>query len=106
MRARRLAVGVRPQVARVGLRTTGLRVGGARLRTVVAVPSSLSLSPAPTGVVRRIHTAGKLDPSDTFIRRHLGPSWPVDVNNMLKVIGQPTVDALIDLTVPKQIRSK
>ncbi len=42
---------------------------------------------------------------DTFLRRHVGPSSK-DIEEMLKVINAPSLDALIDQTVPKQIRVK
>ena len=42
------------------------------------------------------------DPCD-FRHRHLGPS-PDDVQRMLDVIGAPTLDALIDETIPGDIR--
>lgn len=38
-----------------------------------------------------------------FVSRHIGPS-PADVSVMLSVIGLPSVDALIDQTIPKAIR--
>ncbi|MFZ5440774.1 MAG: aminomethyl-transferring glycine dehydrogenase [Myxococcota bacterium] len=46
-----------------------------------------------------------LEFTDTFLRRHLGPSSK-DIEEMLKVINAPSLDALIDQTVPKQIRLK
>ena len=42
---------------------------------------------------------------DTFLRRHVGPSSK-DTEEMLRTIGAPSVDALIDQTIPKQIRVK
>jgi glycine dehydrogenase len=42
---------------------------------------------------------------DTFLRRHVGPSSK-DIEEMLKTVNAPTLDALIDQTVPKQIRVK
>jgi glycine dehydrogenase len=42
-------------------------------------------------------------PTDTFVRRHLGPS-DADVRAMLAVAGVPSLDALIDETVPATIR--
>src|SRR5262245_52594030 len=44
-----------------------------------------------------------LAPCDTFPERHLGPSRS-DVAEMLEVIGVPSLDALIDETVPASIR--
>ena len=40
-----------------------------------------------------------------FVERHIGPS-PDDVAEMLEVVGQPSLDALIDLAVPTAIRSQ
>ncbi|MEW5737275.1 MAG: aminomethyl-transferring glycine dehydrogenase [Myxococcota bacterium] len=42
---------------------------------------------------------------DTFLRRHIGPSSN-DTEEMLKAVKAPSLDALIDQTVPKQIRLK
>jgi glycine dehydrogenase len=53
-----------------------------------------------------MHTArdpSLLDPSDTFVRRHVGPSED-DLRAMLEVVGVPSLDALIDETVPASIR--
>ena len=46
-----------------------------------------------------------LEPLDSFLRRHVGPSSH-DTEEMLKVIGAPSLDALIDGTIPKTIRLK
>ncbi|WP_430465082.1 aminomethyl-transferring glycine dehydrogenase [Tabrizicola sp.] len=43
------------------------------------------------------------DPYDFANRRHIGPS-PVEMEEMLKVVGAASVDALIDETVPASIR--
>lgn len=43
------------------------------------------------------------DTYDFANRRHIGPS-PDEMAEMLKVIGQPSLDALIDATVPDSIR--
>ncbi|MFI5075395.1 MAG: hypothetical protein ACHP7G_10365, partial [Actinomycetales bacterium] len=39
-----------------------------------------------------------------FVERHIGPS-PDDVTAMLEVVGQPSLDALVDVAVPGAIRS-
>jgi len=44
-----------------------------------------------------------LQPLDTFARRHIGATGP-DRERMLAVLGVPTLDALIDETVPANIR--
>ncbi|MBX7101276.1 MAG: aminomethyl-transferring glycine dehydrogenase [Myxococcaceae bacterium] len=47
--------------------------------------------------------APSLDFVDTFPRRHLGPTSQ-DVEQMLQAIGAPSLDALIDQTIPRSIR--
>jgi glycine dehydrogenase len=47
--------------------------------------------------------AAPLSPSDTFAPRHIGPG-EADREAMLRAIGVPTLDALIDQTVPADIR--
>jgi len=46
-----------------------------------------------------------LDPSDTFVERHLGPREG-DIPAMLDVIGQPSLRALADAAVPAAIRRR
>ncbi|MEK6612308.1 MAG: aminomethyl-transferring glycine dehydrogenase [Gemmatimonadota bacterium] len=48
-------------------------------------------------------TSSSLPQPDVFAPRHLGPS-DSDVQAMLKVLGFPSLDALIDATVPPNIR--
>jgi len=44
-------------------------------------------------------------PYDFANRRHIGPS-PAEMEEMLKIVGYPSLDALIDDTVPASIRQK
>jgi glycine dehydrogenase len=44
-----------------------------------------------------------LNPSDTFVRRHLGPC-EAEIREMLAVVGFPTLDAFSDAVVPASIR--
>ena len=44
-----------------------------------------------------------LAPSDTFLRRHLGPSES-DIAEMLAFLGLDSLDALTDAALPKDIR--
>ncbi|MGQ0537476.1 MAG: aminomethyl-transferring glycine dehydrogenase [Gemmatimonadaceae bacterium] len=46
-----------------------------------------------------------LTESDTFVRRHIGPS-PADVQAMLDELGYPSLDAFIDAAVPAGIRMR
>ncbi|MFE1746372.1 aminomethyl-transferring glycine dehydrogenase [Coleofasciculus sp. H7-2] len=50
----------------------------------------------------RQHLLGEMG-SISFVQRHIGPS-PDEVQQMLEVVGIPTLDALIDQTVPQAIR--
>ena len=60
-------------------------------------------SPVGAGPVLDSDPAALLAPLDTFARRHLGPSG-LDLERMLEVLGVPSLDALIDETVPPNIR--
>jgi glycine dehydrogenase len=40
-----------------------------------------------------------------FVSRHIGPT-PSDVAEMLRVVGQPSLDALVDVAVPRGIRAE
>ncbi|HET9225220.1 MAG TPA: aminomethyl-transferring glycine dehydrogenase, partial [Thermoanaerobaculia bacterium] len=46
-----------------------------------------------------------LQPTDTFVRRHLGPS-EAEIGEMLKTIGADSLDRLVGETVPESIRLK
>jgi glycine dehydrogenase len=52
-----------------------------------------------------VATSSLLSPSDTFVRRHIGPS-AADVREMLDLLGYDSLDELIDATVPAAIRLK
>ena len=43
------------------------------------------------------------DPYDFANRRHIGPS-PAEMDEMLEAVGAPSLDALVDETVPRSIR--
>ena len=47
--------------------------------------------------------AALLEPSDTFVRRHIGPS-DVELEEMLARVGSDSLDALSDAAVPASIR--
>src|SRR5881398_521001 len=44
-----------------------------------------------------------LKPTDSFVHRHIGPN-PDDIQEMLSTLGLPSLDALIDATIPADIR--
>ena len=51
------------------------------------------------------YTATPYDPYDFANRRHIGPS-PAEMEQMLRAVGAPSLDALIDGIVPDDIRLK
>src|SRR5258708_35477765 len=50
-----------------------------------------------------IGAAALLQPSDTFVHRHIGPSAP-EIRQMLETLGLDSLDDLADATVPESIR--
>ncbi|MCA9712092.1 MAG: glycine dehydrogenase (aminomethyl-transferring), partial [Myxococcales bacterium] len=48
-------------------------------------------------------TSSLLSPTDTFVARHIGPS-DAEVEQMLEALGLPDLDALVEATVPADIR--
>jgi glycine dehydrogenase len=48
-------------------------------------------------------TQSFLEPSDSFLPRHLGPT-DADIKEMLAILGLPSIEALADATVPGDIR--
>jgi len=50
-------------------------------------------------------SARSLDPSDTFVRRHLGPS-DADIAEMLGLLGLGSLEELADQAVPESIRRR
>jgi glycine dehydrogenase len=46
-----------------------------------------------------------LQPSDTFVRRHVGPN-AAEIHSMLQTLGLDSLDELVDQTVPESIRMK
>src|SRR3954469_14454713 len=51
------------------------------------------------------HVDAAIPPAESFIPRHVGPDER-DVAEMVKFIGFPSLDALIDATVPRNIRAR
>ena len=49
------------------------------------------------------HVEGAIPTAESFVPRHVGPDER-DVAEMLKTLGFPSLDALIDATVPRKIR--
>ncbi len=50
-------------------------------------------------------SASLLNPSDTFVHRHIGPS-EADVAEMLQLLGYDSLEALTDATLPETIRNR
>ena len=65
-------------------------------------PASGAPQARRTGDARTV-TSTSIPLPDVFTPRHLGPS-DADVEAMLKILGFPSLDALIDATVPANIR--
>src|SRR3989339_1147121 len=65
-------------------------------------PASGAPQARRTGEARTV-TSTSIPQPDVFTPRHLGPS-DSDVEAMVKVLGYPSLDALIDATVPSNIR--
>src|ERR1700741_257435 len=51
----------------------------------------------------RSTTLAALEAHDEFIARHIGPN-DAEIAEMLQVIGQPSLDALVDAIVPASIK--
>jgi glycine dehydrogenase len=71
-----------------------------------AGPPGLAAAASPAGVPAKLsfeRPPAPLRPVDTFVRRHLGPQ-EAEVEAMLEVLGVPSLDALVDETVPASIR--
>ena len=59
--------------------------------------------PEPFTALHTMSQNSPLSPSDTFVRRHLGPT-PEDITSMLEVVGAGSLDELVDETLPPDIR--
>jgi glycine dehydrogenase len=59
---------------------------------------------ATTGAGPSRQSGSILDPSDTFIHRHIGPD-PADIAEMLAVVGYDSLEALMDAAIPPSIRT-
>ena len=115
----------RPLAARRSLRATmslslpcgswkGLHTSirsGSRLTTI---PLSMSCSTVSnsTFISRQFNssatlssTLSSIQPTDTFVRRHIGPT-DEDISDMCKTIGVKDLDQLVSMTVPDNIRIK
>ena len=99
-----------PKNARGGVRnassatTTGATTASARVVTMNAARRKIqgAAGAAFVGGVRTVSTAS-LEPLDTFERRHNSANER-EVLEMCKVVGYENIDALIDATVPENIR--
>ena len=68
-----------------------------------APPASRREVHVPAVEARRDEANSVLNPTDTFVHRHIGPD-DNDVRDMLKVVGFKSLNDLIDATVPESIR--
>jgi len=58
----------------------------------------------PSVVKRSYVSRGVFAPLDTFVRRHVGSGHEKDVEDMLKVMGEETLETLVSKVVPKDIQ--
>ena len=58
---------------------------------------------AAAGAQNRSPSAQETARLDSFARRHIGPN-PQQINELLEVVGYESLDALIEATIPKNIR--
>ena len=61
--------------------------------------------PEPFNAINAMTQPSPLSPSDTFVRRHIGPSDD-DITSMIETVGVSSLDELIDQTLPADIRLK
>jgi glycine dehydrogenase len=71
-----------------------------RSQQAAQAPAKAAQSPPPDQSV-----ADGLNPSDTFVHRHIGPDER-DVQDMLRAVGCSSLDQLIEQTIPASIRLK
>jgi glycine dehydrogenase len=67
--------------------------------------STTTVSPPPEASPREAAANPLLAPTDTFVRRHIGPD-EAEQREMLALLGFNTLDELVDATVPPHIRLK
>ncbi len=87
------------QLERAGAAASGTPVAG----TAGGAPEAATAAEVKITALGALPPAGVLDPTDTFVRRHLGPS-PEDVAEMLSLLGLSSLAQLVDETVPESIR--
>ena len=99
----RRAVGI-PRLTRA-LHSTSLRASP--FPTTPAQSSTTATQPHPKPPSASFHpsTSSVFTPLDTFLPRHLGPRQN-DVDEMLKALGYPDLDAFVADTIPKDVRIK
>src|SRR3954466_1651400 len=62
-------------------------------------------APVPTQDSKASAADSVLAPTDTFVHRHIGPNEAEQLE-MLRLLGDESLDGLIDATVPPAIRMK
>ncbi len=67
-------------------------------RTSTPTPTTTATTPS-----NMTHPAHSLEPLDSFARRHIGPREH-ELGPMLQTVGFASLDALVDATIPKNIR--
>jgi glycine dehydrogenase len=74
--------------------------------------SARGLTPAPPATDAPEQLAEEMTTNESvnaglapFVSRHIGPT-PSDVEEMLQIVGQPSLEALLDVAVPRSIRTE
>ncbi len=65
--------------------------------------TATAASPLPASVPVNEPSSASLAPLDSFPRRHIGPS-DGEIGRMLETIGAPSLEALVEQTIPEPIR--
>src|SRR5689334_10930874 len=74
-------------------------------QTMTSPESAVAAETAAVENAARAAVQELFAPSDTFVRRHIGPRES-EIREMLGLLGYQTLDDLIDATVPPAIRLK
>src|SRR6476660_101281 len=67
--------------------------------------ASLTVEKPQCGAPAAAGTPDSLGPTDTFVRRHIGPRGS-EIQEMLRLLGCESLDELIEQTIPAAIRLK
>ncbi|CEL93686.1 unnamed protein product [Vitrella brassicaformis CCMP3155] len=101
--SRRLAGCVCARAAKLPPSSQHRRIAVQHFSSAASSPSTSTSSSSSSS--SDVSVPSFLRPSDTFLRRHIGPDG-TEVADMLKVLGVSSIEELIEQTVPASIRRK